>query len=39
MMSYNGGGGGAVYGVGNPQIIKSKNGIIAFTSMIFKGEN
>ncbi len=30
---------GGAYGVGNPQIIKSKIGLIAFTSMTFKGEN
>jgi hypothetical protein len=30
---------GGTYGMGNPQVIMSKSGIIAFTSMTFKGDN
>jgi hypothetical protein len=30
---------GGTYGMGNPQVIISMSGTLAFTSMTFKGEN
>ena len=30
---------GGTYGVGNPQVILTKSGLLAFTSMTFKGDN